>query len=55
MDEIEERGIAAVTVEAMEAAWRGTRGVYVSYDIDVPRRVVRARHQRRRARRAHDA
>jgi agmatinase len=35
MAEIEERGIAAVTAEAMAAAWRGTRGVYVSYDIDV--------------------
>lgn len=34
MREIEERGIAAVTQEATAAAWRGTRGVYVSYDID---------------------
>ena len=34
MGEIEERGISAVTEEAMAAAWRGTRGVYVSFDID---------------------
>jgi agmatinase len=34
IDEIEERGIAAVTEEAMAAAWNGTCGVYVSYDID---------------------
>jgi agmatinase len=34
MREIEERGIAGVVEEAMAAAWRGTRGVYVSYDID---------------------
>ena len=35
MAEIERRGIREVTAEAMERAWNGTRGVYVSIDIDV--------------------
>jgi len=34
MNEVEERGIRDVTCEAMETAWRGTKGVYVSFDID---------------------
>ena len=34
MDEIEGRGIGAVAREAMDRAWSGTRGVYVSFDID---------------------
>jgi agmatinase len=34
MSEIEQRGIAAVTEEAMTTAWRAARGVYVSFDID---------------------
>jgi agmatinase len=34
MSEVEERGMRAVTHEAMKAAWRGTKGVYVSFDID---------------------
>ena len=34
VDEIEERGIATVAAEAMERAWHGTGGVYVSVDID---------------------
>lgn len=34
MSDIEEGGIAAVTEEAMATAWRGTGGVYVSFDID---------------------
>ena len=33
--EIERRGIREVTAEAMERAWHGTKGVYVSIDIDV--------------------
>ena len=33
--EIERRGIREVTAEAMERAWRGAKGVYVSIDIDV--------------------
>src|SRR5690606_17972043 len=35
MAEIERRGILEVTAEAMERAWKGTKGVYVSIDIDV--------------------
>lgn len=34
MDEIEERGIGAAAEEAMARAWDGTKGVYVSIDID---------------------
>jgi agmatinase len=33
--EIERRGIREVTAEAMGRAWHGTKGVYVSIDIDV--------------------
>jgi agmatinase len=33
--EIERRGIVEVTRDAMAAAWHGTKGVYVSVDIDV--------------------
>jgi agmatinase len=34
MHEIEKRGIDEVTREAIEIAWRGAKGVYVSVDID---------------------
>jgi agmatinase len=34
MDEIMDRGIREVTTEAMEIAWDGAKGVYVSVDID---------------------
>lgn len=34
MAEIEQRGIGAVTREAMRLAWHETMGVYVSFDID---------------------
>jgi len=35
MAEVERRGIREVTAEAMERAWHGAKGVYVSIDIDV--------------------
>jgi agmatinase len=35
MAEIERRGIREVTAEAVEREWSGTKGVYVSIDIDV--------------------
>lgn len=34
VDEIVERGISAVTEEAMARAWEGANGVYVSIDLD---------------------
>lgn len=34
MRDIEERGIGAVTREAMEIAWADTAGVYLTVDID---------------------
>jgi len=34
VEEIIDRGIKAVTQEAMEIAWKGTKGVYLTIDID---------------------